>query len=136
MRYFRNIIHPFLLLPYEGILLKLSLVLQVPVTLYFMTHAYFCFYHAFSNVVLRRTAYAVQQSPGICQWLTFATVVFVLAYITALMETVTIAHFPYYKIKVSYAAYNCIITLSACLGLHTCLDTQACIFPYYQLLQG
>lgn len=72
-----------------------------------MTHAYFCFYHALSNVVLRRTAYAVQQSPRICQWLTLATVVFVLAYVTALMETVTIAHFPYYIIKVSQAACAC-----------------------------
>ena len=76
------------------------MVLQVPITLYFMTHAYFCFYHALSNVVLRRTAHAVQRSPRICQWLTLATVVFVLAYITALMETVTIAHFPYYRFKV------------------------------------
>ena len=75
-------------------------MLQVPITLYFMTHAYFCFYHALSNVVLRRTAYAVQQSPRICQWMTLVTVVFVLAYITALMETVTIAHFPYYRFKV------------------------------------
>lgn len=27
---------------------------QVPITLYFMTHAYFCFYHAVSNVLIRR----------------------------------------------------------------------------------
>ena len=96
------------------------MVLQVPITLYFMTHAYFCFYHALSNVVLRRTAHAVQQSPRICQWLTLATVVFVLAYITALMETVTIAHFPYYRFKVMCAAYNCLITIGTCLVLRMC----------------
>lgn len=74
-----------------------------------MTHAYFCFYHALANMVLRRTAYAVQHSPRICQWLTLGTVVFVLAYITALMETVTIAHFPYYRFKVRHLASLCIV---------------------------
>lgn len=29
-------------------------VLQVPLVMYLMTHAYFCFYHALSNLVLRR----------------------------------------------------------------------------------
>lgn len=32
--------------------------LQVPITLYFMTHAYFCLYHALSNVLLRRLGHA------------------------------------------------------------------------------
>ncbi len=77
------------------------LCLQVPITLYFMTHAYFCFYHALSNVVLRRTVHAVQRYHTIVQWLLLALVVFILAYITALMETVTIAHFPYYRFKVT-----------------------------------
>lgn len=27
---------------------------QVPLVMYLMTHAYFCFYHAISNLVLRR----------------------------------------------------------------------------------
>lgn len=27
---------------------------QVPLVMYLMTHAYFCFYHALSNLVLRR----------------------------------------------------------------------------------
>lgn len=72
---------------------------EVPITLYFMTHAYFCFYHALSNVVLRRTLHAVQSYHTIVQWLLLALVIFILAYITALMETVTIAHFPYYSFK-------------------------------------
>lgn len=29
-------------------------LLQVPLVMYLMTHAYFCFYHAISNLVLRR----------------------------------------------------------------------------------
>lgn len=80
---------------------------QVPITLYFMTHAYFCFYHALSNVVLRRTLHAVQSYHTIVQWLLLALVIFILAYITALMETVTIAHFPYYSFKVITLLDSC-----------------------------
>jgi hypothetical protein len=83
------------------------LCLQVPITLYFMTHAYFCFYHALSNVVLRRTLHAVQSYHTILQWLLLALVIFILAYITALMETVTIAHFPYYRFKVTTPLDSC-----------------------------
>lgn len=36
--------------------------------------------------------------------------VFVVAFITALMETVTIAHFPYYRFKVSKMLKTCICT--------------------------
>lgn len=32
---------------------------QVPITLYFMTHAYFCLYHALSNLLIRRARAAV-----------------------------------------------------------------------------
>ena len=28
--------------------------MQIPLVMYLMTHAYFCFYHALSNVLLRR----------------------------------------------------------------------------------
>ena len=83
------------------------LCLQVPITLYFMTHAYFCFYHALSNVVLRRMLHAVQRYHTIVQWLLLALAVFILAYITALMETVTIAHFPYYRFKVTTPLDSC-----------------------------
>ena len=99
------------------LLIHAVLCLQVPITLYFMTHAYFCFYHALSNVVLRRTTHAVQSLPPFVQWLVLATVVFVLAYITALMETVTIAHFPYYKFKVRQSADGC-LWCSPVLALH------------------
>ena len=33
--------------------------MQVPITLYFMTHAYFCLYHALSNLLIRRARVAV-----------------------------------------------------------------------------
>lgn len=77
-----------------------SLIMQVPITLYFMTHAYFCFYHSLSNVCIRRARHAVSDlGPG-ARRLTTAVVVFLLAYATAYGETLTIAHFPYYTFKV------------------------------------
>lgn len=66
-----------------------------------MTHAYFCFYHALANVCLRRTSYAVP--PGPARLLAMGTVVVLLAYATAFMETLTISHFPYYSFKVSHS---------------------------------
>ena len=63
-------------------------------------------------MVLRRTSHAVQNCRIVVQWLVLALVVFVLAYITALMETVTIAHFPYYRFKV---------TISPCVSQHLAL---------------
>ena len=74
--------------------------LQVPITLYFMTHAYFCFYHALSNVCIRRCKHAEAHLGPIAANSITALVVFVLAYATAYGETLTIAHFPYYTFKV------------------------------------
>ncbi|KAK9837459.1 hypothetical protein WJX81_004082 [Elliptochloris bilobata] len=71
----------------------------VPLPLYFMTHAYFCFYHALSNVVLRRVRRAVAGAQPPLAAAAFAAAVFALAYVTAFMETATIAHFPYYTFK-------------------------------------
>ena len=76
--------------------------LQVPIPLYLMTHAYFCFYHAVSNVALRVTRHLTAERRPVVQHLTTALTVFLLAYATACMETLTIAHFPYYKFKVEY----------------------------------
>ena len=75
--------------------------MQVPIALYLMTHAYFCFYHALANVCLRRTSNAV--SPGPARLLAMGAVVVLLAYATAFMETLTISHFPYYSFKVSHS---------------------------------
>ena len=75
------------------------MVMQVPLPLYFMTHAYFCFYHALANVVLRRVRRAVAGARPALAAASFAAAVFALAYVTAVMETATIAHFPYYTFK-------------------------------------
>ena len=72
----------------------------MPIALYFMTHAYFCFYHAVSNVLMRRVGHASQKHGRAAQLAAMAVTVFLLAYATAFMETLTIAHFPYYKFKV------------------------------------
>ncbi|PRW32580.1 Cycloeucalenol cycloisomerase isoform B [Chlorella sorokiniana] len=72
---------------------------QVPITLYFMTHAYFCLYHALSNLLIRRARAAVARYGSTAQAAVEAVVVFVLAYATAYGETLTIAHFPYYSFK-------------------------------------
>jgi cycloeucalenol cycloisomerase len=69
---------------------------DVPITLYLMTHAYFVFYHAISNMVIRRVRHATKAYGGGVQNVTEAVAVFLLAYATAYGETVTIAHFPYY----------------------------------------
>lgn len=74
---------------------------QVPITLYFMTHAYFCLYHALSNVLLRRLGHATARWPRAMQLLAAAALIFSLSYATAFMETLTISHFPYYTFKVT-----------------------------------
>lgn len=77
-----------------------GLPLQVPIALYFMTHAYFLLYHSLSNVLLRRVRHATASWPRPMQLLAAATLIFSLSYATAFMETLTIAHFPYYTFKV------------------------------------
>ncbi|GBF93808.1 cycloeucalenol cycloisomerase [Raphidocelis subcapitata] len=69
---------------------------QVPITMYLMTQAYFCFYHALSNVLLRRVETHLAGSPLAVRKLARALAVFLLSYATAYMETLTISHFPYY----------------------------------------
>lgn len=80
--------------------------LQVPITLYFMTHAYFCLYHALSNLLIRRTRNALRSYGWMAQGVGEGLVVFVLAYATAYGETLTIAHFPYYEFKDRAAMYK------------------------------
>lgn len=70
---------------------------DVPITLYFMTHAYFCFYHSLSNMVIRRVHAATENSNRLFQVFSEVLTVFVLSYFTAIGETVTISHFPYYQ---------------------------------------
>lgn len=69
---------------------------DVPITLYFMTHAYFCFYHSISNMMIRKVRNVTSKYGNIVQNVSEGLVVFTLAYLTAIGETITIAHFPYY----------------------------------------
>ncbi len=96
---------------------------QVPIALYFMTHAYFCFYHALANVCLRRVTNAVPEGPG--RLLALGTVVFVLSYATAFMETLTISHFPYYTFKARPCSGCCRLKVVDCPGLFTCAGAFA-----------
>ncbi|KAK2077227.1 hypothetical protein QBZ16_004861 [Prototheca wickerhamii] len=72
---------------------------QVPITLYFMTHAYFALYHALANVLIRKARNVAKPWGPRAQLAAEIFVVFSLSYSTAFMETLTIAHFPYYTHK-------------------------------------
>merc|ERR1711976_1122977 len=71
---------------------------EVPICLYFMTHAYFCFYHSLSNVLLRRVRNATTGSK-VLQFMASVALIFCLSYATAYGETLTISAFPYYSFK-------------------------------------
>lgn len=69
---------------------------DVPYVMFLMTHGYFLFYHTLSNVLLRRTSTALSKSSPFVRRSAMTLVIFTLAYATAFMETLTIAHYPYY----------------------------------------
>ena len=71
-----------------------------------MTHAYFCLYHALSNMLIRRVRNAAKGHGALAQAAAEATAVFLLAYATAYGETLTISHFPYYSFKDKAAMYK------------------------------
>mmetsp|Transcript_6017 Transcript_6017/g.10866 ORF Transcript_6017/g.10866 Transcript_6017/m.10866 type:complete len:281 (-) Transcript_6017:216-1058(-) len=72
---------------------------EVPICLYLMTHAYFCFYHALANVLLRRVRNAVKGRSRAVQLTASAALIFALSYATAYGETLTISAFPYYSFE-------------------------------------
>jgi cycloeucalenol cycloisomerase len=85
---------------------------EVPIPLYFITHAYFMSYHAFTNLILRRvwtSPFYLSKNRPIQITLNIA-VVFGLGYFTALMETVTIASVPYY----SFVDRNLMYVVGSC----------------------
>jgi cycloeucalenol cycloisomerase len=71
-----------------------------------MTHAYFIFYHSMTNLILRRLRRALAAWSPAARMTITALVVFVLAYITAFMETFTISNFPYYSFDNRQFAYT------------------------------
>eukprot|EP01104_Vermistella_antarctica_P014552 TRINITY_DN4609_c0_g1_i1.p1 TRINITY_DN4609_c0_g1~~TRINITY_DN4609_c0_g1_i1.p1 ORF type:complete len:278 (-),score=58.52 TRINITY_DN4609_c0_g1_i1:172-1005(-) len=81
---------------------------EVPVFLYLITHAYFCFYHVVTTVLLRRfwtSRFYMSKTPFPRMFLS-SLVVFIMAYITAFMETLTIASVPYYTHNNKFLMYT------------------------------
>ena len=77
---------------------------DVPLCLYFMTHAYFMFYHVLSSAALRRARNAFE--PGAARVVFECALIAALAYTTAFMETLTICAFPYYRFENRSMAYT------------------------------
>jgi len=77
---------------------------DVPICLYFMTHAYFMFYHVLSNMALRytRTSYKAGRARSVYE----IVLVVVMSYTTAFMEAITICGFPYYRFEDVHMAYT------------------------------
>lgn len=75
---------------------------DVPISMFCMTHAYFMFYHVLSNAAIRfvRTRY----ERGLGRLALEMTLVQGMSYLTAVMEAVTIAAFPYYDFEDRYSA--------------------------------
>eukprot|EP00879_Flechtneria_rotunda_P033226 GHRR01036776.1.p1 GENE.GHRR01036776.1~~GHRR01036776.1.p1 ORF type:complete len:245 (+),score=51.51 GHRR01036776.1:384-1118(+) len=71
----------------------------VPIPMYLMTHAYFCLYHAVSNVLLRRVESHLSHAPLQTRKVARGLAVFLLSYATAYMETLTISHVRHIQLK-------------------------------------
>lgn len=70
-----------------------SLVFQVPLTTFLLTHSYFLFYHMISNFTIRRLRHAMSGiRSSVVRILIEAVWIFVLSYVTAFMEAITIAN--------------------------------------------
>lgn len=67
---------------------------KVPVCMYLATHFYFCFYHAIGSKVIRWVW--THYRPGAARTTFCVSVVCVMAYCTAFLETFSISAFPYY----------------------------------------
>lgn len=73
---------------------------NVPLAMHLCTHAYFCSYHAFTSVCIRRWKTSKTYA-GLPCWLKSTgsfTLIVLLAYFTAWTEALTISGFPYYVI--------------------------------------
>ncbi len=79
---------------------------DVPIVCYLATHAYFIFYHSLTNLILRRLRRALAALPSAASFAITSFVVLALAYVTAFMETFTIANFPYYTFENRHFAYT------------------------------
>ena len=77
---------------------------DVPIAMYFMTHAYFMFYHCLTNMVLRKIKRDYLDDR--MRFLFTSAVVMAMAYTTAFMETLTICAFPYWEFENRALAYS------------------------------
>eukprot|EP01089_Gocevia_fonbrunei_P019021 TRINITY_DN6588_c0_g1_i2.p1 TRINITY_DN6588_c0_g1~~TRINITY_DN6588_c0_g1_i2.p1 ORF type:complete len:224 (-),score=23.42 TRINITY_DN6588_c0_g1_i2:66-737(-) len=71
----------------------------IPFFLYLITHAYFISYHTVSTIILRKFWNVCKPKSSIISFITSALFIFILSYITAFMESFTIAEVPYYSFK-------------------------------------
>jgi len=94
--YFYKVLHAYYSFPVD---IQLN---KVPFFLYMVTHAYFITYHTFTTIVLRRF---FTYKLGILYYPLTIIVVFILSYVTALMEAVTIASVPYYYFEDRVSMY-------------------------------
>lgn len=82
----------------------------VPFFLYLITHAYFSFYHSLTNWVIRGVRqsrfYTTRVTSDFHKLLVNSLLVFLLAVVTAFMETWTIASVPYYSHQDKFAMYT------------------------------
>lgn len=114
-------------LPDAGYSLIVVCFWQVPIPAFLLTHAYFMFYHAISNVTLRRLRHAISGiSSRAVRWLVQAAWIFFLSYLTALAEAVTISNVCSCDLSVSWPfcffhelARDCDLSLLHCSFLTT-----------------
>ena len=102
---------------------------QIPLVMFGLTHAYFCLYHALSNVVIRRTLTAARAKGAKYPWLYAAFVIFALAYATAMMETLTIMHV---RLLFLLAACNNFYSTPGCCHSFPRVMMLMLCFPLYQ----
>jgi cycloeucalenol cycloisomerase len=79
---------------------------DVPFCLYLMSHSYFAFYHALSNVVLRRAWSHFEDKINFKSFTALCAIIGVLSYFVAFSETFTIQNFQYYEIADRHAMYT------------------------------
>ena len=72
--------------------------------MFLMTHPYFMSYHIIATVLMRRFGFL--ESPARHSFLTHATAVLGLAYLTALLEAWSISGFPHYTYPDQYVMYT------------------------------
>jgi len=80
---------------------------RVPLMLYFITHAYFCTYHAITTILLRRfwSSHFYKKAFKPLQIFMSVMVVFLMGYSTAFMEAFSISSVPYYSYPDAKAFY-------------------------------